>query len=151
MAGISADALRYYERRGLLPAVLRSASGYRLFPPETLARVRLIQGALAIGFSVKELGALLGERDLGGVPCQRVRMMAAEKLASLETRLRQLQAWRHELRRTLARWDRLLRNTPRGQRAGLLEALVATHPTRQTQSSGSNALARGNHKWERQR
>ena len=61
-----------------------------------------------IGFSVKELGAIFGERDRGGAPNHRVRMMAAEKLVALEARLRELQSWRHELRRTLARWDRLL-------------------------------------------
>ena len=59
MAGVSTDTLRYYERCRLLPAVPRSA-------PQALVRVRLIQGALAIGFSVKELAAIFGERDGGG-------------------------------------------------------------------------------------
>jgi DNA-binding transcriptional MerR regulator len=59
--------------------------------------------ALAIGFSVKELSAIFGERYRGGAPCHRVRMMAAEKLVALEARLRELQSWRRELRRTLAR------------------------------------------------
>jgi len=63
--------------------------------------------ALVIGFSVKELGAIFGERDRGGAPNHRVRMMAAERLVALEARLRELQSWRHELRRTLARWERL--------------------------------------------
>jgi len=69
LAGVSSDTLRYYERQRLLPDVPRSASGYRLFPPEALARVRLIRGALSIGFSVRELAAIFGERDRGGVPC----------------------------------------------------------------------------------
>ena len=149
-AGVSTDMLRFYERRGLILAAPRSAAGYRLFPPETLARVRLIQGALAIGFSVKELGAILGERDRGGAPCQRVRKLAGEKLATLETRLREMQRWRRELRGTLAVWDRKLSKTPNGQRAGLLEAFVATHPTRRRQSSGRFALPSGDKKREKQ-
>lgn len=48
LAGISADTLRFYERRGLLPSAPRTATGYRLFPPEALARVRLIRRALFI-------------------------------------------------------------------------------------------------------
>lgn len=88
MAGVSTDTLRYYERCHLLAAVPRSASGYRLFPPQALVRVQLIQGALAIGFSVKELAAIFGERDRGGAPCHRVRALAAEKLVNLEVRLR---------------------------------------------------------------
>ena len=143
MAGVSTDTLRYYERCRLLPAVPRSA-------PQALVRVRLIQGALAIGFSVKELAAIFGERDGGGAPCHRVRALAAEKFVDLEVRLRDLRSWRRELRKTLAEWDRLLGKTPRGQRAGLLEAFVATHPKSHTRSFRAGVLARGNHKQEKQ-
>lgn len=151
LAGVSTDTLRYYERRRLLPPAPRSASGYRLFPTHALVRVRLIRGALSIGFSIKELVVILGERDRGGAPCQCVRSLAAGKLADLEARLRELKAWRSELRKTLAEWDRLLRKTPRGRRAGLLEAFVASHPTRQMRKRYFDALARGIHKRERQK
>jgi DNA-binding transcriptional MerR regulator len=150
LAGISADTLRFYERRGLLPLAPRTSSGYRLFPPEALARVRLIRGALSIGFSVAELTAILRERDHGGAPCRRVRELAADKLAALEDQLRDLQSWRRELRKTLAGWDTVLRDTPRGKRVGLLEAFVATHPKGQTRIVRVNGLARGKPKRERQ-
>ncbi len=155
LAGISTDTLRFYEREKLLPAAPRSASGYRLFPPEALARVKLIRGALSIGFSVRELSAIFGERDRGGAPCHRVRKLAAEKLATVEERLRDLQSWRRELRTTLADWDRLLRKTPRGKRAGLLESFVATHPTNRAKNRSSisrgDVLIRGRNKREKQR
>ena len=150
LAGVSADTLRYYERRGLLPSAPRSTSGYRLFPSEALVRVKLIRGALSIGFSVSELASIFRERDDGGAPCHEVRKLAAAKLVALEAQLRDLQSWRTELRKTLARWDRLLSKTPRGQRAGLLEVFVATHATRQTRIARVNVLARGNHKREKQ-
>lgn len=114
LAGISTDTLRYYERLRLLPAAPRSAAGYRQFPAEALTRVRLIRGALAIGFSVRELAAIFAERDRGGAPCHRVRALAARKLAAVETCLRDLQSWRRELKSTLADWDRLLQKAPRG-------------------------------------
>jgi DNA-binding transcriptional MerR regulator len=82
LAGLSTDTLRYYERLRLLPAAPRSASGYRLFPPQALNRIRLIRGALAIGFSVRELTAIFAERDHGGAPCHHVRDLAREKLAA---------------------------------------------------------------------
>lgn len=112
--------------------------------------MQLIRGALSIGFSVKELAAIFRERDHGGTPCHRVRKLAAEKLVTLEARLRDLKSRRRELRRTLAGWDRLLRETPRGQRAGLLEAFVASHPTGWKRDSRVNALAGGNYKREKQ-
>src|SRR5258708_20658171 len=76
LAGVSTDTLRYYERLRLLPAAPRSASGYRLFSAQALNRIRLIRGALAIGFSVRELATIFAERDRGGPPCHRVGELA---------------------------------------------------------------------------
>lgn len=149
LAGVSTDTLRYYERLRLLPAAPRSASGYRLFPAQALGRVRLIRGALAIGFSVRELAMILAERDRGAAPCQRVRSLAREKLETVERSLRELQVWRRELKSTLAGWDRLLAKTPKGQRAGLLEDFATSHPTCQTRHSSLLPLTRGNRKREK--
>lgn len=146
LAGVSTDTLRYYERLRLLPSVPRSGSGYRQYSSEALARVRLIRGALAIGFSVRELAAIFAERDRGGAPCHRVRELANQKLAAVEVSLRNLQILRRELKTTLAGWDRLLRKTPPGQRAGLLETLATSHPTRQTRNGSLVPLTRGNQK-----
>jgi len=134
-AGVSPDTLRHYERRGLLPRPERSAAGYRLYSPEALRRVRLIRGALSIGFTVNELGAILADRDHGRAPCRRVRGLAANKLAAVERQLRTLRLWRRELRTALTDWDRRLRATPRGKRAGLLDAFVVAHPKSPERSS----------------
>ncbi len=149
LAGVSSDTLRYYERRQLLPSVPRSASGYRLFPPETLHRVQLIQAALSIGFSVRELCDIFRERESGAAPCRRVRELAAEKLDAIEARLRELQSCRRELRKALGEWDQLLAKTPRGKQARLLEAFAATHPKSGTRSPPLGVLARGKQKRER--
>ena len=134
-AGVSTDTLRHYERCGLLPRPERSAAGYRLYAAPALERVRLIRGALSIGFTVSELGTILGERDRGGAPCRRVRGLAAEKLEAVEKQLRELRFWRRELRVALADWDRRLEKTPHGKRAGLLEAFVVAHPKSAERSS----------------
>jgi len=149
LTGVSTDTLRYYERHRLLPVVPRSASGYRLFPAHALHRVRLIRGALAIEFSVRDLAVIFAERDRGGAPCHRVRDLAHQKLAAVEGSLRELQFWRRELKTTLAVWDRILAKTPRGQRAGLLESFVSSHPTRQKRYSTLMPLARGPKKREK--
>jgi DNA-binding transcriptional MerR regulator len=83
-----------------------------------------------MGFSVRELADILRERNAGGAPCHRVRKLAAEKLALLEAKLRDLQNWRRELRSTLNAWDRRLSKTPRGKQARLLETLA--HPKSRT-------------------
>jgi DNA-binding transcriptional MerR regulator len=130
--------------------VPRSASGYRLFPSETLHRVQLIRAALSIGFSVRELCDIFRERESGAAPCRRVRNLAAEKLDAVEARLRELQSCRRELRKALGEWDQLLAKTPRGKQARLLEVFAATHPKSGTRRSPLRVLARGKQKKEKQ-
>jgi DNA-binding transcriptional MerR regulator len=104
-----------------------------------------------MGFSVRELADVFGERDRGGVPCARVRKLAAEKLAALEAQLRDLRKRRSELRRTLTEWDSLLGRTPRGKQARLLEAFAATHPKSRLRKSQFRLLTHGNQKREKRR
>jgi DNA-binding transcriptional MerR regulator len=138
--GVSTDTLRHYERLGLLRGTTRTASGYRRFPPGTLARVHVIQRALAVGFSLKDLSAAFGQRERGGVPCQRVRVLVGERLAALENRLRDLTALRDTMHGLLQEWDFRLRATPRGGRAQLLDMLVR-YPAL---GSGARAPSTGN-------
>lgn len=124
LTGVSTDTLRHYERNRLLPPAQRSSSGYRLFPPEALVRVQMIRGALSVGFSIKELGQIFAVRDRGGCPCHQVRRLGTEKLAGIESSTRELQSKRRELKRTLIKWDQLLKRTPHGKRTGLLEVFA---------------------------
>jgi DNA-binding transcriptional MerR regulator len=125
---MSPDALRFYERAGLLPRPERSSNGYRLYPASAVRRVLLIRGALALGFRVAELAEVLRQRDSGATPCRRVRALAAGKLQDLDSRIAALAALRDLLSRTLREWDKLLRKAGREKRAGLLDAFVAGHP-----------------------
>jgi len=130
-SGVSTDTLRHYERVRLLRETTRTASGYRRYPPAMVARVQVIQRALAMGFSLKELAEAFGQRERGGVPCQRVRSLVGERLAALETRLSELTALRDEMRQLMREWDARLAATPKGQRARLLDMLAA-HPALDT-------------------
>ncbi len=123
-AGVSADTLHHYERRGLI-AVERLPNGYRSYPPEALDRVLLIQRALGVGFSLEELARLLRARDRGHPPCREVRALAARKLAEVERQLESLAAFRAALEGTLRDWDARLRKRRGGEPARLLDALVA--------------------------
>ena len=123
LAGVSADTLRVYEAKGLLPPARRSPNGYREYPPEACTRVRLVRRAVALGFTLDELASIVKVRDRGGAPCAEVRALAAEKLALIEERLAEMEEARNRLRGVLERWDALLAVTPRGARAALLDAL----------------------------
>jgi len=74
-AGVSTDTLRHYERLGLLPKTARTSAGYRRYPPSVIGRVQLIQRALVVGFSLKDLASVLRQRESGEAPCRRVRAL----------------------------------------------------------------------------
>lgn len=122
--GVSTDTLRYYERKRVLGTPARSQGGYRLYPPEAVDDVRLVRRALAIGFTLNDLAAVLSERDRGGAPCRRVRTLVADRLAELETRLGDLTELRNELRVLLRDWDGRLAQIPAGAQARLLDVLA---------------------------
>ena len=122
LCGLSTDTLRHYERRGLIKAG-RSANGYREYPPLSPDRIRLVQNALSVGFTLDELARLLKIREKGGVPCLEVRALAAAKLKGLEEQLRGLSSLRNQLRMMLGQWDVKLAATRKGDQAYLLDML----------------------------
>lgn len=123
-SGLSTDTLRHYERKGVLPPVRRLSNGYRVYPPDSVERLRLIQRALAVGFTLDELAKFLKARDRGQAPCQEVRALAAEKLTEIESRLRELLQVRDELRATITEWDSRLMNKNPGERSNLLQVFA---------------------------
>jgi DNA-binding transcriptional MerR regulator len=126
--GVSTDTLRHYEARGVLPAPSRSPAGYRRYPPETVGRVQLVQRALRIGFTLDELTTAYKLRDRGGVPCQRVHRLVAERLTLLDQQIVELTGLREELSRLLEQWAVRLAATPPGRQARLLD-LLADRPS----------------------
>jgi len=124
-AGVSADTLRHYERRGLLRKPRRLANGYRAYPPEALDRVLLIQRALAVGFTLDELAELLRERDRGEPPCRKVRALAEKKLSDVDRQIADLAEFRTALARTLGEWDARLARAAGKDPARLLESLAS--------------------------
>ena len=124
LCGVSTDTLRHYERVGILPKPPRTAAGYRRYPEEAVARVRLIRRALGLGFTLAELTRVLKTRDRGGAPCREVRTLASRKLDQIDRQIADLAALRDYLRELLADWDRRLDAAPAGARAGLLDAMA---------------------------
>jgi DNA-binding transcriptional MerR regulator len=127
LCGLSPDTLRHYERLGLLSSE-RTPGRFREYGPDAERRVRIIQAALAIGFSLAEISTIFTERAAGRKPCRRTRELAGEKLIELDQRIDELSKLRKRLERVIARWDERLRGTVVGERAGLLDSLADDDP-----------------------
>lgn len=89
---ISADALRYYEREGLVTPASKTDSGYRLYGEDAVRRVRFIQHAQACGFTLAEIRELLHLRQSDSACCNDVRQRAIEKKLQLAAKIRAMQA-----------------------------------------------------------
>ncbi len=98
-AGIGIDAVRFYEREGLIPEPARRPSGYRMYPPDVVLSLRFIRRAKELGFSLKEVSELLSLETAAEATAADVRKLAETKLADIEERIRALQRMRRALRK----------------------------------------------------
>jgi len=97
-AGVGIDAVRFYEREGLLPKPARRPSGYRDYSPDAVLDLRFIKRAKELGFSLKEISELIAiDRDPEATAGD-VKKLAEEKLTDLEDKIRSLQRMKRALR-----------------------------------------------------
>ena len=118
---MNVQTLRYYERRGLLREPERSESGYRAWEAEAVRSVRFVKRAQGLGFTLREIEALLELAAGGPESCDAARALAIEKLSELDTKVVSLEAMRDSLLQLVESCSR-----PRSERdCPLLETLVA--------------------------
>ena len=96
-SGVSAKMIRHYESIGLLRAARRSEGGYRLYETNDLHVLRFIRRARDLGFSMKDIGHLLGLWQNRRRASADVRRIAQQHIASLNQRIAELQSMRRTL------------------------------------------------------
>ena len=96
-AGVGIETVRFYERQGLIPEPPRSPSGYRLYPPEIVRRIRFIRRSKELGFSLKEVAELLALRDAPSARPGPIVDMLRAKLRDIDDRIATLRASRAAL------------------------------------------------------
>lgn len=102
MTGITIDTIRYYERLGVLPRAPRTAGGLRAYGDDVLPRVRFVQQAQALGLTLKDVKELVANEGRAGYQrCRRVRDLLKDRLIDIDSRMKQMQAFRRTLRRHL--------------------------------------------------
>jgi DNA-binding transcriptional MerR regulator len=127
--GLNPKTVRYYEALGVLPPLVRTERGYRLYGAQDEAHLRFIVKAKAIGLTLAEIRAILALRLGDSPPCDHVLALLDRKVAELDRRLAVLAEVRAELVRVRQNAARTMA-TPAAV-CGIIEA----HPLPTTQNT----------------
>ena len=101
--GLPVKTIRYYESVGLIEPPARSGGNYRRYDERQLATLRFVQHARRMGFSVKEVAALVALwRDKRRASAD-VRRLATAHLADIDARIAELRRIRQPLQQLVER------------------------------------------------
>jgi MerR family mercuric resistance operon transcriptional regulator len=99
--GVTVETIRFYEKRGLVAAPQRSDAGYRRYGPETVKRIRFIQRAKELGFTLSDIGELLALRQEPGSGCADIKLRATYKIEQVDQKMADLARIRAALARMI--------------------------------------------------
>ena len=97
MSNVSAKMVRHYETLGLLPAVLRTESGYRQYTDKEVHTLRFIRRARDLGFGMAEIGELVALWQNRRRPSSSVKRIASGHVAALDAKMAEMAAMRKTL------------------------------------------------------
>ena len=83
-ASVNVETIRHYQRQKLLVEPVKPLNGFRVYPSATIDRIRFIKRAQKLGFSLNEIGQLLG---LGNHHCSKVQALAEEKRSAVQSQI----------------------------------------------------------------
>ncbi|MDP3823553.1 MAG: Cu(I)-responsive transcriptional regulator [Burkholderiales bacterium] len=96
-SGVSAKMIRHYEEVGLIPAANRTEAGYRQYSEADVHSLRFIRHARDLGFSIVQIGELVGLWQNRRRSSSRVKALALAHVAELERKVASLQAMKDSL------------------------------------------------------
>jgi len=97
--GISRDALRFYEKHGLIAPNTRTESGYRLYSKSDVVRISFILSAKEVGFTLNEIHQLLELEVTKDVKsCQDVKQFVDNKIQVVNQRLNEMKKIKQSLK-----------------------------------------------------
>lgn len=101
LTGVSVDALRFYEEKGLIQPTSRTESGYRQYETATATQVTFIKTAQELGFSLQEIADVMPALAQGSLPLHEVQHRLQAKLDALDQQIARLQTLRLQVVSTM--------------------------------------------------
>lgn len=117
-AEVNIETIRYYQRIALITEPEKPIQGYRVYPQETLKRIKFIKRAQQLGFSLQEVADLL---QLGEGNCNDVRLQAEQKCTQIDNQIKDLQ----NLRGTLSNLINACNSNSDTSHCAIVETLTA--------------------------
>jgi MerR family copper efflux transcriptional regulator len=96
-SGVSAKMIRHYESVALVPPAARTESGYRQYSEADVHVLRFIRHSRDLGFSIAEIGELIGLWQNRRRPSRRVKALAAAHIEDLDRKAQELLAMKAAL------------------------------------------------------
>lgn len=102
---VTPETVRYYTREGLISATRDPKNGYKIYDDAALQRLQFILQARSLGFSLKDIKAILGNAEQGQSPCPMVRGLLQDKIEETEAEIHRLSETLTLLKKTFKDWQ----------------------------------------------
>lgn len=102
IAATKVVTIRYYERIGLLPPARRTPGNYRAYDQDQVSQLRFIRKCRDLGFTLDQVRDLLRLSSRKDSQCAQVDQLAAAHLASVQTKIADLERLALELQRIIS-------------------------------------------------
>lgn len=112
---VSLYTVRHYTRIGLLKPSRNWQNNYKVYQPADEVRVRFIQAAKNLGFSLAEVGNILNEAKHGSSPCPLVREIIVRRIDENRRKISEMQKLQRKMERALKDWATMKNSMPTGE------------------------------------
>lgn len=113
--GLTVDAIRFYEREGLLRTAARSSGGFRLFSKSDVDDLAFIGNAQELGFSLQEIRELMALKNALHPDCKQVEQLLDHKITAVRAKIAALRKLERELQRAKANCESNLSDRSRDE------------------------------------
>lgn len=114
MANVTADAVRYYTRAGLLNPKRDKYNQYQLFNQLDLFRLRFIRRAKTLGFSINDIKKILNDSESGESACPMVRQIIEKNITKNKQQLIEALTLQKRMEDAVKTWEQLPDGVPNG-------------------------------------
>ena len=97
LSGITPKMIRHYESLELIPKAARTVGDYRVYSAADIHTLRFIRRSRGLGFSIEEIGTLIGLWRNQRRASEQVKRLAIKHIADLDEKIAELQSMRSAL------------------------------------------------------